>query len=546
MGSDFSIEDILIIFRRRLKFFLIPAILLTPILIVAVLLLPAQYTSTGTLLIQSPQISKDLVKQTNSSSALERIEIIKQRTIARPRLLEIANKTKLFPAWRGLSDTKKVRRMKKRFQVLPVRSEIVTGTGVKAVAFQIAYTDPSPEKAQTVANEFINNFVTLDRRQSVKIASDNSEFFENQTVKFQAELRDKQQEIAEFKRVNNGSLPDQQSLSERQLERLITQITSLDQQISSIEEDKRFVESQMASNASGGGDENSPEARLRSLRALLAEQRSNYTDSHPEVQALLGQIRALERQLAPGRELQNLQRKVDQAGDKLFNAEKSNAPEEEIEALSAEYDRLSDQFVARATRGGGLSSSAQNFLLQSSLVTLQKRARLLEERRKNLQSRSDELEDRISKTPAVESLLTELERERQILEEKLEANISSQFAAEQTESLQVEDRAERITPIDPAALPERPSSPNRPALIAVAILFSLIVGAITALGFEFLSPTIRGRGHLTALLDEPPLASIPYIIGENEKGFKIPFFGGGRKGLKPNGDINDEDIGVPA
>ena len=143
MGSDFSLEDVMIIFRRRLKYFLIPAVILAPLMVIGVMLLPAQYTSTGTLLIQSSQISDRLVQEASDASALERIEVIKQRIIVRPELLQIATDTDLFPAWRNLSDTKKVKRMKKRFEVLPVTSGFQAGSENNAIAFKVSYTDPS-------------------------------------------------------------------------------------------------------------------------------------------------------------------------------------------------------------------------------------------------------------------------------------------------------------------------------------------------------------------------------------------------------------------
>ncbi len=548
MGEEFTFEDVMIIIRRRLKIFLIPALILAPLLSIGVMLLPAKYTSEGIMLIQSPQISTELVKKTGSATALERIEVNRQRIIARSNLLDIAEKADLFSDWGNYSETKKVKKMKKRFKVTPISSEFTTGnTQSDAFAFRVAYTDPSKEKAMAVANEFINRLETQDRQQTVKDASDTTEFFEKETERLTAELRVIQQEIAEFKRENNGSLPGQLALHERQLERFTTRLTNIETQISSVNEDKRLVESQMASNASGGGNENSPESRLLSLKAKLAEERAKYTDQHPEIKALKAEINALERQLSPGRELQNLQRQVEQAEDAVLAAEKAKAPEDEIAALTAEANRLSDRFIRRATSSQGLSSSAQNFLLQSSLISLQKRARSLEERRKNLVIRYEDLEDRITKTPAVESVLKDRERELKLKEDALERNRIRQDTAQQSENLQAEDRAERIMQIEPAVLPEKPSSPNRPALIFLAVIFSAMVGALLAIGYEFLNATIRGRGHLTNILEEPPLATIPYIQGDETRGFRFPGFGLGRGNRDNSGDVGSDDIGsVPA
>ncbi|MEO0321068.1 MAG: hypothetical protein AAF199_09305, partial [Pseudomonadota bacterium] len=287
MGNEFTLEDIQIILRRRLAYLMVPIIVLIPLLIIGVLLLPARYTAEGIMLIESPQISETLVKGTGATRALERIEVTRQRIRSRPQLLDIADQTALFSQRSRLSETKKVKRMQKRMRVKPITSRFVTNTsGRDTLAFSVAYTDPSPIKAMKVANELINRFEREDSKRTTTETSNTTEFFEREVEEKSADLSQLQDEIASFKAENDGSLPEQLELHSRQLERFIQQLGGLDNQLSSIEEDKRFVESQIASIASGGGSENSPETLLISKKAALGELRSRYTEAHPEVIAL--------------------------------------------------------------------------------------------------------------------------------------------------------------------------------------------------------------------------------------------------------------------
>ncbi|MEL6111662.1 MAG: hypothetical protein AAFR20_02560 [Pseudomonadota bacterium] len=559
MGNDFTLEDIQIILRRRLVYLMVPIIVLIPLLIIGVLLLPARYTAEGIMLIESPQISETLVQGTGATRALERIEVTRQRIRTRPQLLDIADQTALFSERSRLSETKKVKRMQKRMKVKPITSRFVTNTsGRDTLAFSVAYTDPSPIKAMKVANELINRFEREDSKRTTTETSNTTEFFEREVEEKSGALRALQDEIATFKAENDGSLPEQLDLHSRQLERYIQQLGGLDNQLSSIEEDKRFVESQIASIASGGGSENSPETLLISKKAQLGELRSRYTNAHPEVKALRAEIQALERQLSPGRELQRLQRQVDEAEEKLAQALRDGAEPEIIRDLEDQVSLYADQFVRKATNSAGLSSQAQTYILQSRLTSLQNRTRAVNERRDQLQARIDDLEARINRTPAVESQLLDLLRDRKFTEDELEKARLRVSQATTSENIQVEGRAERITQVEAAALPEKPSSPNRPALIAVSFLFAGLVGVLTALAREFVNVTIRGRNHLTALLEEPPLAVIPYIEGTEAKRFKLPFFSGGPKdgqktpqvGTKPprsaavQGTMGDDDLGA--
>lgn len=553
MGNEFTMEDFRIILQRRFAFFIIPIICLIPLLAIGVMLLPARYTSEGVMLIESPQISENLVRGTNATRALERIEVTRQRIRSRPQMLEIADQTGLFEGRGKISETKKVKRMQKRMKVKPITSEFVTSTpGRETLAFTVGFSDRSPIKAAQVANELINRFEREDSKRTTTETSNTTEFFEREVEEKSEQLRLIQERIADFKTENDGSLPEQLELNSRQLERFLQQTVTLDGQMSSIEEDKRFVESQIASIASGGGSENSPEALLISKKAALAELRARYTDSHPEVVALLAEIRALERQLAPGRDLQRLQRELDSAEEKLAQALRDDVPIEEVAKLEEQVTLISDQFVRKATNSAGLSSQAQTYILQSRLSSLQNRSRAVEERRQKLQARTENLEERMNRTPAVESLLIDLLRDRKFKEDELEKARLRVSEATTNENIQVEGRAERITQVEAAAIPEKPSSPNRPALIAVSVLFAGLIGVLCAMAKEFLNATIRGRSHLSTIIDEPPLAIIPYIEGTDEKSFKIPFLGGGGKNDsskrgKPRsatGTMVDDDLGV--
>lgn len=91
MGDEFTLEDAIIIFKRRILFFLIPALVIAPIGVIGVMLLPAKYTAQGTILVESQQIPTDFVRSTINAYAQERIQTIRQRVMTRNRLLEVAD-----------------------------------------------------------------------------------------------------------------------------------------------------------------------------------------------------------------------------------------------------------------------------------------------------------------------------------------------------------------------------------------------------------------------------------------------------------------------
>ena len=77
---------------------------------------------------------------------------------------------------------------------------------------------------------------------------------------------------------------------------------------------------------------------------------------------------------------------------------------------------------------------------------------------------------------------------QQVSENLLKAQNSARMASEQ--------RAERLTLVEPANLPDHPFSPNRPMLIAAAGAAGLAFGLLLALGLEFVNRPVRSPKQL--------------------------------------------------
>jgi uncharacterized protein involved in exopolysaccharide biosynthesis len=81
---------------RRLPVMLAIIIIFTALALVQAVRLPAVYETEARLLVESPQISDDLVDVTVTTSADEEITIIRERLLTRSNLLSIANEFDVF------------------------------------------------------------------------------------------------------------------------------------------------------------------------------------------------------------------------------------------------------------------------------------------------------------------------------------------------------------------------------------------------------------------------------------------------------------------
>ena len=101
---------------------------------------------------------------------------------------------------------------------------------------------------------------------------------------------------------------------------------------------------------------------------------------------------------------------------------------------------------------------------------------------------------------------------QQISDNLLKAQISARMASEQ--------RAERLTLVEPASLPDRPHSPNRPLLIGATAAAGLMLGLLLVLILEFASKPIRSPRQLEQM-GLPVIGVVPIM----DNGSKTRRFG---------------------
>jgi len=99
---------------------------------------------------------------------------------------------------------------------------------------------------------------------------------------------------------------------------------------------------------------------------------------------------------------------------------------------------------------------------------------------------------------------------QQIRQKQMEAQIAA--------NLETERKGERFTLIEPPLEPQEPASPNRPLILMFGLILALGIGFGSVVLLESLDGSIRGREDLVQLLSAAPLAVIPLMVNEDEKG----------------------------
>lgn len=523
MGDEFSLEDALIILRRRFLFFFLPFIALAAIGVVTVMLLPAKYTAEGKILVESQQIPTELIRSTINAYAQERIQTIQQRVMTRNRLLEVEKKYQLFPPALRLSESERVKRMRNRLNVSLIttnanRASSRDGT----IAFTVSYTDGSAEKAFLVANEFMTLFLSEDVRTRTTGASNTTEFFERETTRLRTALNQMETQITNYKNENSKALPEHLNMHLDMLSRANQELSNTQSSIGAMEEQLNFLETQLLS---GGSADDQQAGDLSRLQGELARLRGIYHDRHPSIESLKSEIAALRRQLAPSEKVQTLRAALSdaEAAATALENDPNATPEAVVEAQTtavAAREALSEAIRIEARRG---ATDPQGVQLEGRIAVLTNRIKTLNNDRERKQLQIADLEARIANTPNIERGLAALTRDRENLFREYDAVLAKQQAAQRAENLEENQQAEKFSILEPAQRPDSPSSPNRPQLALLALIAAAGVGGAAALGVELMFSTIRGRDHLARLIGGHPIAIVPYIPTPEDKGFSMPF-----------------------
>jgi polysaccharide chain length determinant protein (PEP-CTERM system associated) len=478
-SNSIDIKYILGIIRRRSLLFLIPFVTAAVIGAAIVMSLPAIYSANATILVESQQIPEDLVKSTVTAQASERLQVIQQRVLTRENLLQIVDKFSLFKAEPGRSRSDIVDLMRERIEFQPVellQTAARRRNDALTTAFVVEFSYENADTAMKVANELITFIVEEDVKTRTERASDTTKFLEKETERLATELALVQNQMSEFKLLNNDTLPEKLAFNMSLLEKTERGVADLQRELISNDEQMRLVKLE-ASVKTGGGV---PLDAFAAVRKKLVEakleyevKKATFAEKHPEMRMLKKSISALEKELAA-----------------------NPAPEESQENLPEGPDSQ---------------------LYQERLRSLQQGREVLKEQQAKLEEDAKKLRYIVVKTPETGASLSVLERKEATLQKSLDDMAARFGQARLGERLEQDQRAEKFQIIEQPVLPQSPSKPNRPALLGAVLAAAFGLGAITSGAAEFLDSTIRRSADLERQLRQRPLVVIPYITTQQER-----------------------------
>jgi succinoglycan biosynthesis transport protein ExoP len=496
------------------------------------LALPPVFRSTATILIQEQEIPQELVRSTVTSFADERIQVISQQVMTRSVLLDLVDKYGLYGSARQRDTSEEILdRMRRDIKLVPISADVTdrrTGSQIKStIAFTLSFESEVAASAQKIANELTTLFLNENVKNRQQKAAETSSFLQEELDRLNKHISEVEQRLADFKRRNQGRLPELNIVNQQSSDRTENELLRNDRDIQTLEERKILLEGQLAQLkpanpivASGsGGVVLEPEDRLKALQSQLASLVGVYSEEHPDVKRMRREVASLKTQTGTdGASLEREARLAELEAQLSVLRQKYSDDHPDVVRMRRSLAAIRDAVDAEV-RAGRLPASKRDrkpdnpfyITLKAQIDTTVSEIASLRAMRKELQAKMNLLETRMLQTPEVEREYLELARDQESSRTRFRELREKQMQAQVAEQLERGRKAERFTLIDPPVYPEKPFRPNRSAIVLLGSVLALAGGFGAAAVREATDRTVHGTREAVRLLRVPVLAVIPRV-----------------------------------
>ena len=400
-------------------------------------------------------------------------------------LLQLVEKYGLYEKYRQRATNDEIlAQMRKDIKLTTVNADISdrsSGRRVNAtIAFTISYDSPQADRAQMVANELASLYLNENLKARQQSVAETTAFLSEESDRLATQIQEIEAKLAQFKRRYAGRLPDSSTVNMQLAERTGSELLRIQREISTLQERQLALEAQLpvvppniAPPAKGAAGERvlTPAERLRTLQAQYASASVVYGADHPDIRRMQREIAALSAELGvPGA------------------AEKRAAPNPIQRPDNPAY-------IALTTQIDGVKRELNQLTALSDDLRAQQRT----------------YDARLLQIPEIEREYHDLTRDYENAQTRYREVKAKQMQAEVSQELEKDSKAERFSLGEAAHLPEKPVSPNRPAVALIGLIAAIGGGLGLATVREAFDPSVKGPLDLARIATVPILTAIPYI-----------------------------------
>jgi polysaccharide chain length determinant protein (PEP-CTERM system associated) len=479
-GKQYSFDTLLQVARRRKWLILLPALIVGSAASAYIWWMPNVYKSETLILVVPQRVPESYVRSTVTARIEDRLQSISQQILSRTRLEQIVSDFNLYQKERA--EQRLMEDIVEKMRTRDIGIDIIKGD-----AFRVSYQTGDPRTAMRVTERLASLFIDESLRDREVLAEGTSQFLSTQLDEARRQLVQTETRLQEYQRQNNGELPAQMSANLQGQHNAEMALQALGEDLNRDRERRLMLERQVrdiieapeeVKPASERPADAAPtiEEELQLARQALLAVELKLKPEHPDVKKQRRAVDELERRVAALKLAGTLTSKP--AGATTMDY----AKRKRLTDAKAELDNLDRQMQAKIAEEGRLRGLVGMY------------------------------QARIEQTPVREAELASLLRDYETQQETYRGLLQKKEESQISANLEKRQIGEQFKVLDPARLPEKPASPDRPRLYLIALLAALAVGFGSAAIAEFLDRRLRSEDDVRAALQLPVLAMVPMIL----------------------------------
>jgi polysaccharide chain length determinant protein (PEP-CTERM system associated) len=499
-----ALSVIRMMWKRGFQILLATAVL-SAVALAVVYFWPPTYRAETLILVDSQKIPEKFVSATVSAELQDRLATISQTILSNTRLKKIIQNFKLYEKESKTHVEEEIlEMMRSDIKITPEKGFIQNRPG----AFRVSYEGQNPSLVAEVTNQLGNLFIEENLRAREVQAEGTSDFMKTQLQQAKKGLDEQEAKVSRFKQTYSGELPQQESALAQEMSRLQVQLQGNQDALNRAQQNKISLES--ALNVAQATEANlkrlietvknwnanksplssavqpAPKKKSEELEEQLANLRVVYRPEHPDV-------RNLERLLADVKAREKDQPTPTEAAKEANGHKSEEAPDspETVRALSNERERLAN--------------------LRANLAIVNRELQVRQEDNQKILDRIGTAQARIQRVPLREQEMMSVTRDYEISKANYQSLLNKIFAADMATDMERNQKSERFTILDPARVPEKPVSPNRPLLGTGGCLLAVALSVAFFLLLEIRKNRLIGEWELpegVAVLGRVPIISL--------------------------------------
>jgi polysaccharide biosynthesis transport protein len=515
--GQISMDHYLRVLIHRRWLIIATFLIVTTITFVVVSRMPNIYTSETLILVDPQKVPDSYVRATVTGDVRNRLNTLEQQILSATRLQKIIDSLKLYGEERKTMVREEiVAKMRKDITI-----SMVADFGRQEAtlqAFKITYSGREPRLVARVVSELAGQFIEENIKARAQQSTGTTEFLESQLQDTRKALEAQESKLRDFRLKHIGEMPEQEAADLQILGQLQSQLHLAGEALARAEQQRNMAQAMMSQSVAvvdyddgevkgiGANSDDraagarpaaptappvSPKAKL--LAELNDKLKRGYTERHPDIRKLRANIAEEEAREPKELETQKAELKP------------PPPPEPRKETVTATADPTPARKVAASTTNPVLITQLKS--LDADIVK-QKAEQV------RLNKQIAVYQARLEAIPIRQQEVAELVRDYEISKAHYSQLLDKQLSAETATQLEIRQKGEKFSILDPALPAEKPSKPNRKLFDAMGALGGLVLGVLLALSTELIGTTVTSPEQVALSSGVTVLEVIPVIVTE--------------------------------